>query len=55
MTYETSLLMVGFSLYRVTVIDYDGKTVYESLVKPENEIIDYNTRYINTVSVLQLK
>jgi len=29
----------------VTVINSDLKTVYESLVRPEHKIIDYNTRF----------
>lgn len=35
----------GIELIRVTVINPDMKPVYESFVKPENKILDYNTRF----------
>lgn len=35
----------GLELTRVTVVNSDLKTVYETLVKPFNSIIDYNTQF----------
>ena len=35
----------GIELTRVTVVDEDGADTYESFVKPDNPILDYNTRY----------
>ena len=34
----------GIELTRVTVIDDTGDTVYETFVKPDNKILDFNTR-----------
>ena len=34
----------GSELARVTVIDCKNKPVYETLVLPDNPIIDYNSR-----------
>nr|CAG4640649.1 EOG090X01LQ [Eulimnadia texana] len=42
---EMSYTTVGPELTRVTVVDSDMKTVYETLVKPDNPILDYNTRF----------
>lgn len=35
----------GLELIKVTVVAADGRLVYDSLVRPENFIIDYNTRF----------
>lgn len=42
---EMCYTTIGNELTRVSVIDINGKTVYDAFVKPDNEIIDYNTRY----------
>ncbi|XP_031839675.1 uncharacterized protein LOC116430122 isoform X2 [Nomia melanderi] len=42
---EMSYTTQGLELTRVTVIDEDCSVVYETLVKPQNPIIDYNTRF----------
>ena len=35
----------GPELTRVTVVGSDRRTVYETLVKPDNPILDHNTRF----------
>ena len=35
---------IGNELTRVTVVNLRGHSVYETMVLPPNEIIDYNTR-----------
>ncbi|KAK3090176.1 hypothetical protein FSP39_009745 [Pinctada imbricata] len=35
----------GIELARVTVIDQDNASVYETLVRPDRKVIDYNTRF----------
>ena len=35
----------GLELTRITIVDVNSKEVYESLVKPDTQILDYNTRW----------
>ena len=42
---EMSYTTQGLELTRITVIDEDCSVVYETLVKPQNPVIDYNTRF----------
>ncbi|XP_031354941.1 RNA exonuclease 1 homolog isoform X2 [Photinus pyralis] len=42
---EMCYTVQGLELTKVTVIGVDGRLVYDSFVKPESEIIDYNTRF----------
>ncbi|GAB6033327.1 RNA exonuclease 1 [Chamberlinius hualienensis] len=42
---EMSYTTKGMELVRVTVIGQDLKPVYETLIKPDNPIVDYNTRF----------
>lgn len=34
----------GLDLTRVTVVDFNRKTVYDALVKPDYKVVDYNTQ-----------
>ncbi|KAF5296510.1 hypothetical protein FQR65_LT01499 [Abscondita terminalis] len=47
---EMCYTVMGLELTKVTVIGVDGRLVYDSFVKPEQEIIDYNTRFSGITS-----
>ncbi|CAL1300086.1 unnamed protein product [Larinioides sclopetarius] len=42
---EMCYTTAGVELTRVSVIDPDLKTVYETFVKPHHKVLDYNTRF----------
>ncbi|XP_023345430.1 uncharacterized protein LOC111714529 isoform X2 [Eurytemora carolleeae] len=42
---EMCYTRVGLELTKVTIVGVDGRLVYESLVNPENSIVDHNTRF----------
>ena len=42
---EMVYTQLGLELAKVSVIDIDGKIVYDTYVKPEKVVIDYNSRF----------
>ena len=43
----------GLELTRVTVIDSEMKVIYDTFVKPESKVVDYNTRWVGNVTPRQ--
>ena len=41
---EMCYTTIGLQLTRITIVDMNLKTVFESIVKPSHPIVDYNTR-----------
>jgi RNA exonuclease 1 len=42
----------GMEITRVTLVDYQGNTLFDQLVKPTNPILDYLTTYLLTATSL---
>lgn len=42
---EMCFTVAGLEVVKVTIVDKYGKIVYEKLIKPSNDIIDYNTKF----------
>ncbi|XP_012221766.1 uncharacterized protein prage [Linepithema humile] len=42
---EMCFTEAGLEVVKVSVVDKSGKVVYEKLIKPLNDIIDYNTKF----------
>ena len=46
---EMCYTTVGLELTRVSVVDMTLQPVYESIVKPQHTIVDYNTRHVDYI------
>ena len=42
---EMCYTTLGFELVKITLVDYMGKIVYEKLVKPKNQVLNFNTNF----------
>lgn len=42
---EMCYTVAGLEVTKVSVVATDGKPIYDTFIKPKNEIIDYNTRF----------
>ncbi|KAL7026319.1 hypothetical protein ACKWTF_013852 [Chironomus riparius] len=42
---EMCYTVCGLELTRITIVNYEEKVVYDKFVRPQNRVIDYNTRY----------
>ena len=42
---EFNSVFYFIQIARLSVVGIDGRPVYDSLIQPENPIIDYNTRF----------
>ncbi|KAF2895536.1 hypothetical protein ILUMI_10641, partial [Ignelater luminosus] len=42
---EMCYTVEGLELAKVTVVGMDGRLVYDTFVKPANDVVDYNTRF----------
>ncbi|KAG8037469.1 hypothetical protein G9C98_005679 [Cotesia typhae] len=42
---EMCITSQGFEPTRLTIVQLDGSIIYDEFIKPEHEIIDYNTHY----------
>lgn len=43
----------GLELARVTVVNSSLQVIYDTFVQPENEVIDYNTRYTHQIGQIK--